>query len=178
MEQILIPMVRALGEEGRLYRGVLYAGLMVTSQGPKVLEFNARFGDPEAQPVLTLLETDLVEIIDAVLENRLDKIQIKWREESSVCVVLASGGYPGSYEKGKVITGLDQLPAGVVVFHAGTAEKDGSIVTAGGRVLGVTATGRDISAALEAAYRAVNSIYFEGMHYRLDVGKKAMDRYR
>jgi len=178
MEQILIPMVRALREEGRLYRGVLYAGLMVTSQGPKVLEFNARFGDPEAQPVLTLLETDLVEIIDAVLENRLDRIQIKWREGASVCVVLASRGYPGSYEKGKVITGLDRLPEGVVVFHAGTAEKDGSIVTAGGRVLGVTATGRDIPAALETAYKAVDNIHFEGMHYRRDVGKKAMDRYR
>ena len=119
-----------------------------------------------------------MEIIDAVLENRLDRIQIKWREESSVCVVLASGGYPGSYEKGKAITGLDNLPEGGVVFHAGTAEMDGATVTAGGRVLGVTATGRDISAALETAYRAVKNICFDGMHYRRDVGKRALDRCR
>ncbi|MDD3132062.1 MAG: phosphoribosylamine--glycine ligase [Bacteroidales bacterium] len=177
MEQILMPMVRALRQEGRTYRGVLYAGLMVTRQGPKVLEFNARFGDPEAQPVLTLLETDLVEIIEAILENRLESIEIKWKEQASICVVLASGGYPGSYEKGKSITGLESVPEGVVVFHAGTAEKDGAIVTAGGRVLGVTATGRDLEAAIKSAYTAVQKIRFDGMHYRQDVGKKALDRF-
>ncbi len=118
MEEILIPIIRAMDAEGCTYRGVIYAGLMVTAQGPKVLEFNARFGDPEAQPVLMLLETDLVEIIEAVLENRLDKVEIKWKDQACVCVVLASGGYPGSYEKGKVIRGLDQVPGDVVVFHA------------------------------------------------------------
>lgn len=178
MERILNPMVRALGEEGRIYRGVLYAGLMVTSQGPQVLEFNARFGDPEAQPVLALLESDLVEIIDAILENRLDRIEIKWKEGASICVVLASGGYPGSYEKGKTITGLEELPPGVVVFHAGTAEKDGAVVTAGGRVLGVTAAGPDIAGAYKSAYGAVKNIHFDGVHYRHDIGKKALDRNR
>ncbi|BAF60721.1 phosphoribosylamine-glycine ligase [Pelotomaculum thermopropionicum SI] len=174
VEEILVPIVRALDAEGRTYRGVIYAGLMVTPKGPKVLEFNARFGDPEAQPVLTLLDTDLVEIMEAVLENRLDRVEIRWKKQASVCVVLASGGYPGSYEKGKVIRGLDQIPEGVVVFHAGTAQKDGETVTAGGRVLGVTALGPDIPAAIEAAYAAAGKISFEGMHYRRDIGKKAL----
>lgn len=176
MEEILIPMIRALSAEGRTYQGVIYAGLMVTDQGPKVLEFNARFGDPEAQPVLTLLETDLVDIIDAILENRLDRIEVKWKEQASICVVLASGGYPGPYEKGKVIGGLDNLPEGVVVFHSGTAEKDGEIVTAGGRVLGVTAVGPDIPSAIKSAYAAVEKIHFDGMHYRRDIGRKALDK--
>lgn len=176
MEEILIPIIRAMDAEGRTYRGVIYAGLMVTAQGPKVLEFNARFGDPEAQPVLMLLETDLVEIIEAVLENRLDKVEIKWKDQACVCVVLASGGYPGSYEKGKVIRGLDQVPGDVVVFHAGTAEKDGQIVTAGGRVLGVTAAGPDISRAINTAYAAVDKISFEGMRCRRDIGRRALER--
>ena len=176
MEEILIPIIRAMDAEGRTYRGVIYAGLMVTAQGPKVLEFNARFGDPEAQPVLMLLETDLVEIIDAVLENRLDKMEIKWKDQACVCVVLASGGYPGAYEKGKVIRGLDQVPGDVVVFHAGTAEKDGEIVTAGGRVLGVTAAGPDISQAISEVYAAVDKISFDGMRYRRDIGRRALER--
>lgn len=176
MEEILIPMIRALNDEGRTYRGVIYAGLMVTPQGPKVLEFNARFGDPEAQPVLTLLDTDLVEIIDAILEGRLDQIEIKWKPMSSICVVLASGGYPGHYEKGIAINGLDQETEGVVVFHAGTAAKGGNIVTAGGRVLGVTAVGKDISSAIQSAYSAVEKISFEGMHYRKDIGGRALER--
>jgi len=176
MEKILKPVIRALDAEGRTYRGVIYAGLMVTEKGPKVLEFNARFGDPEAQPVLTLLETDLVEIIDAVLKGRLNEIDIKWRNQASVCVVLASGGYPGRYEKGKVIYGLEDLPDDVVVFHAGTAEKDGKTITAGGRVLGVTAVGRDIRSAIKTAYDAVAKINFEGMHYRRDVGRRALER--
>lgn len=176
MEEILIPIIRAMDAEGCTYRGVIYAGLMVTAQGPKVLEFNARFGDPEAQPVLMLLETDLVEIIEAVLENRLDKVEIKWKDQACVCVVLASGGYPGSYEKGKVIRGLDQVPGDVVVFHAGTAEKDGQIVTAGGRVLGVTAAGPDISRAINTAYAAVDKISFEGMRCRRDIGRRALER--
>lgn len=176
MEEILIPMVRALDKEGRTYRGVIYAGLMVDESGPKVLEFNARFGDPEAQPVLMLLETDLVEIIEAILDRRLDQIDIKWKNGAAVCVVLASGGYPGSYEKGKAIQGLASPGAEVVVFHAGTAAKDGETVTAGGRVLGVTASGPDIPAAIERAYTAVEKIHFDGMHYRHDVGHKALAR--
>ncbi|MDD4170332.1 MAG: phosphoribosylamine--glycine ligase [Desulfotomaculaceae bacterium] len=176
MEEILMPMVHALKAEGRTYRGVIYAGLMVTGQAPKVLEFNVRFGDPEAQPVLSLLETDLVEIMEAVLEGRLDQIDIKWKNQASICVVLASKGYPGAYEKGKVIYGLDETPGDIMIFHAGTAEKDGQIVTSGGRVLGVTATGPDIPAAIRKAYAAVGQIGFDGMHYRRDIGRKALDR--
>lgn len=176
MEEILIPMVQAMNNEGRTYRGVLYAGLMVDEKGPKVLEFNARFGDPEAQPVLMLLETDLVDIIEAILENRLGQIEIKWQDQAAVCVVLASGGYPGSYEKGKVIKGLENQGGEVLVFHAGTAVQNGEIVTAGGRVLGVTAAGSDIPAAIERAYAAVEKIRFDGMHYRHDVGRKALER--
>lgn len=178
MDEIIIPMIRALDAEGRTYRGVIYAGLMITSQGPKVLEFNARFGDPETQPVLTLLETDLVDIVDAILENRLDSIEIKWKKQSSVCVVLASGGYPGPYEKGKVIKGLDLVPADVMVFHAGTAIKNGEVVTAGGRVLGVTAVGPDILSAIKSAYRAIEKISFDGMQYRKDIGYRAIERSR
>lgn len=176
MDEIIVPMIRALDAEGRTYRGVIYAGLMITGQGPKVLEFNARFGDPETQPVLSLLETDLVEIIDAILENRLNSIDIKWKNQSSVCVVLASGGYPGSYEKGKIIKGLDQVPRDTMVFHAGTAEKDGEVVTAGGRVLGVTAVGPDILSAIKSAYSAVEKISFDGMQYRKDIGYRAVGR--
>ncbi|MCL6559926.1 MAG: phosphoribosylamine--glycine ligase [Firmicutes bacterium] len=176
MDEILVPTIKGLNAEGRTYRGVIYAGLMVTEDGPKVLEFNARFGDPEAQPVLTLLETDLVEVIEAILEERLSGIEIKWKKQASVCVVLASGGYPGSYEKGKVISGLDELFPGVVVFHAGTAEKNGEIVTAGGRVLGVTATAPDIASAIKSAYSAAEKIHFEGMHFRKDIGRRALER--
>lgn len=177
MEEILIPMIQAMNKEGRTYRGVIYAGLMVDDSGPKVLEFNARFGDPEAQPVLMLLETDLVDIIEAILDRRLDEIEIKWKDEAAVCVVLASGGYPGSYEKGKVIRGLESPDGKVVVFHAGTAAQEEDIVTAGGRVLGVTASGQDIPSAIKRAYAAVDKIHFDGMHYRHDVGRKALERF-
>ena len=176
MDEIIVPMIRALDAEGRAYSGVIYAGLMITGTGPKVLEFNARFGDPETQPVLSLLETDLIEIIDAILEKRLDSIDIKWKKQSSVCVVLASGGYPGSYEKGKVIKGLDQVSPETMVFHAGTAKKDGEIVTAGGRVLGVTAVGPDILAAIKSAYETVEKISFDGMQYRKDIGRRAIEK--
>ncbi len=178
LEEILVPAVRAMREEGRPYRGVLYAGLMVTSEGPKVLEFNVRFGDPEAQPVLALLESDLVEIMEAVLEERLAGVEIRWRDGAAVCVVLASGGYPGSYEKGKVISGLDEVPPDVLVFHAGTAEAAGRVVTAGGRVLGVTAAAGDIASAVRAAYSVVEKINFEGMHYRRDIAGRALARLR
>jgi len=176
MEEILVPMIRALKAEERTYRGVIYAGLMVTGGKPKVLEFNVRFGDPEAQPVLSLLDTDLVEIMEAVMENRLDQVEIKWKPQTSICVVLASGGYPAAYEKGKIIHGLDEVPGDIMVFHAGTSEKDGRVVTSGGRVLGVTATGPDISAAISRAYEAVGKIKFDGMRYRRDIGRKALDR--
>lgn len=140
------------------------------------MEFNARFGDPEAQPVLSLLETDLIEIIEAILENRLNTIDILWKKQSSVCVVLASGGYPGSYTKGKVIKGLEQMPPEITVFHAGTAKKGQDTVTAGGRVLGVTAIGSDILIAIKSAYKAVEKISFDGMQYRQDIGRRAVQK--
>ncbi len=178
MEKVMLPAVRGMAAEGRTYKGVLYAGLMVTDKGPKVLEFNARFGDPEAQPVFTLLKSDLVEIMEAIISEKLHEIEIEWEKAASVCVVLASGGYPGSYQKGAPISGLDQANAreGVVVFHAGTADKDGKIVTGGGRVLGVTAKAPDIRSAITKAYEAVELITFKDMHYRRDIGQKALDR--
>jgi len=173
-EEILLPMVRAMAAEGRPYRGVLYAGLMVTPHGPRVLEFNARFGDPEAQPVLMLLESDLVAIMEAVLEGRLAETPVRWRPGAAVCVVLAAGGYPGAYRRGDPIDGLDAVPPGVEVFHAGTARQDGRVVTAGGRVLGVTAAAGDIPAAIALAYAGVERIHFPDMHFRRDIGRKAL----
>lgn len=174
--EILRPTVNAMAAEGRPYRGVLYAGLMITAQGPKVLEFNARFGDPETQPVLCLLETDLVDIIEAILEGRLNQQEIKWKDGAAICVVMAAGGYPGKYTKGDEITGLENVPREVVVFHAGTASKEGKVVTDGGRVLGVTATGKDIPDAIAKAYEGVNAINFRGAHYRRDIAQRAIDR--
>ncbi len=174
LEKILKPTVRALAAEGRPYRGVLYTGLMVTENGPMVLEFNARFGDPEAQPLLMLLKSDLVEIMVAVVEGGLDRVKVEWNPGAAVCVVLASGGYPGEYRKGFEIHGLDGVPPGVTVFHAGTGLKDGRVVTAGGRVLGVTAAAEDIPSAIGLAYSGVAAVSFEGMHYRRDIGLKAV----
>lgn len=171
---VLIPSVEGMANEGRTYEGVLYAGLMITKDGPKVLEYNARFGDPETQAVLIRLETDLVDIIEAIVDKRLAGMDIRWRPEAAVCVVMASGGYPGDYEKGKEIGGLDEAAQDAVVFHAGTAEKDDRIVTAGGRVLGVTALGRTIPEAIANVYKAVEKIHFEGVHYRKDIGQKAL----
>ncbi|SHK29141.1 phosphoribosylamine--glycine ligase [Desulforamulus aeronauticus] len=173
---ILYPTVKALAAEGRPYRGVLYAGLMVTPTGPKVLEFNARFGDPETQPVLSLLETDLVDIIEAILQGRLAEQSVQWKDGAAVCVVMAAAGYPGSYEKGQEITGFEKVPEGVVVFHAGTTSREGQVVTAGGRVLGVTTTGKDIQEAIKRVYQGVESIHFAGAHYRKDIGQKAVNR--
>lgn len=174
--EILEPTVKALAAEGKPYQGVLYAGLMVTPDGPKVLEYNARFGDPETQPVLSLLETDLVDIIEAILDRRLAEQTIVWKKGAAVCVVMAAGGYPGDYARGQVISGLADVPAGVEVFHAGTSFKDGQIVTSGGRVLGVTATGPDIPAAIKLAYTGVAAINFPDAHYRKDIGQKALAR--
>lgn len=176
LEKILLPTVKAMASEGRPYSGVLYAGLMVTAGGPKVLEYNARFGDPEAQPVLMLLETDLVEIMEAIIDKRLADIEIKWKKGAAICVVLASGGYPGSYRKGDVISGLEQETPGVMVFHAGTVLKDGNAVTSGGRVLGVTAWGDDLPSAINLAYAGVKHINYEGMTYRKDIGQKALKK--
>lgn len=176
MERVLIPTIHGMAEEKRFYQGVIYAGLMVTKDGPKVLEYNARFGDPETQAVLARLETDLVEIIEAILEDRLDGIDIKWSDQAAVCVVMASGGYPGSFAKGKVINGLEAAARDAVVFHAGTKEENGQIVTNGGRVLGVTALGGDIKEAIDRAYDAVAQITWEEVYYRKDIGHRALNR--
>ncbi len=178
METIMIPTIRGMEQEGRPFKGILYAGLMVTSSGPQVMEFNVRFGDPEAQPILFRLKTDLIEIIESIQDERLDQIQVEWRDGASICVVMASGGYPGSHKKGIPITGLESVPADndLFVFHAGTRKEDAKIVTSGGRVLGVTAHDADLAGALEKAYNAVNKINFEGKHIRTDIGKKGLNR--
>lgn len=174
-EKILVPTINGMKAEGRTYEGVIYAGLMITGEGPKVLEYNARFGDPETQAVLMRLDTDLVDIIEAIIDKRLSAIDIRWREEAAVCVVMASGGYPGNYDKGHVISGLAEAAAtGATVFHAGTAEKDGQIITSGGRVLGVTALGATIPDAIANVYEAVEKINWDGVHYRRDIGQKAL----
>ena len=173
---ILDPFMRGCMAEGIDYRGLLYPGVMLTRNGPKILEFNARFGDPETQVYLTRLENDLVELLDASVNGTLAGHELKWSPTASVCVVMASGGYPGSYPKGKVICGLEAANAlpDTKVFHAGTAQKDGQIVTNGGRVLGVTALGKDLKAAQAAAYAAVERIHFEGAHFRRDIAAKAL----
>jgi phosphoribosylamine--glycine ligase len=178
MDQIMIPVVKAMAAEGRPYRGVLYAGVMIKDGDPKVLEFNARFGDPEAQPLLMRMESDLLPILEAVIDKRLHEVDIRWRPEPAVCVVMASGGYPGPYDKGKVISGLRAASRfkDVVVFHAGTALVEGKVVTSGGRVLGVTSLGKDIPDAIARAYLAVEKIRWDGMHYRTDIGRKAIGR--
>jgi phosphoribosylamine--glycine ligase len=174
--KVLEPFMRGCVAEGIDYRGLLYPGVMLTKDGPKILEFNVRFGDPETQVYLTRLENDLVELLDASVNGTLHKIELKWKPQASVCVVMASGGYPGNYAKGKVITGLNAANAlpGLKVFHAGTASKDGQIVTNGGRVLGVTALGKDLKTAQAAAYAAVEKIHFEGAQFRRDIAAKAL----
>lgn len=174
LKDVLEATVQAMAQEGRPFQGVLYAGLMLTEKGPKVLEFNARFGDPETQVVLPRLKTDLIEIIEAIIAGNLSSINIEWFSEAAVCVVMAAGGYPGKYEKGKEIKGLDDVPKKILVFHAGTKFANESIVTDGGRVLGVTALGKDINEAIEEVYQGVKCIDFEGVHYRRDIGAKAL----
>jgi phosphoribosylamine--glycine ligase len=178
MEQVMIPTVEGMAAEGRPYKGILYAGIMVTADGPKVLEFNARFGDPEAQPILPRMEDDLVPVLEACIDGTLDQVSLTWKKEASVCVVMASGGYPGKYDNGVPIGNLDEAASeeGVIVFHAGTAAKDGGIVSAGGRVLGVTALGPTVREAIEKAYRAVEKVDFPGSHFRRDIGMKALQR--
>ena len=177
MEEILKPTIEGMKKEGRPYKGCLYAGLMITAKGPKVVEFNARFGDPETQVVLPLLKSDLVEVMLACVDGKLAETKIEWSDEAAVSVVMASGGYPGDYEKGKTIQGIkDAEAAGTLVFHAGTAEKDGGIVTAGGRVLNVVGVAKDIRTAVDKAYAGVEKISFEGVHYRKDIAHRALER--
>jgi phosphoribosylamine--glycine ligase len=172
MERIFRPTVEAMNKKGRPFKGCLYFGLMLTADGPKVIEYNCRFGDPEAQAVLPLLESDLLTIMQAVELKRLDTVDIRFRALTSCCVMLASGGYPASYKTGFPIAGLSQVPEAVSVFHSGTALKDGALVTSGGRVLGVTALADTLPQAIDKAYTAVEKIQFESMHYRRDIGKK------
>ncbi|MBE7026604.1 MAG: phosphoribosylamine--glycine ligase [Ruminococcaceae bacterium] len=174
MKEIFIPTMEAMNKEGRTFKGVLYFGLMLTPNGMKVIEYNCRFGDPETQVVLPRLKTDFAKILLAIVDKRLDEIEIEWYDNAAVCVVMASGGYPQKYEKGYEITGIDEAckEDNITVFHAGTALKDGKIVTSGGRVIGVTATGANLDAAIKDAYKAVKKISFKDAHYRTDIGIK------
>jgi phosphoribosylamine---glycine ligase len=174
IDEILVPMTAALREEKLDYRGVLYAGLMITTEGPKVIEFNARFGDPETQVVLPRLETDLVDIMLAVVEDRLQEQEIRWSDEAAVCVVMAAGGYPDRYQTGDAISRLPEPTAKKIVFHAGTKQTDGQIVSNGGRVLGVTAVAADLAQAREEVYQLVTQIELPGVHYRTDIGQKGL----
>jgi phosphoribosylamine--glycine ligase len=178
VEGIMIPVIRGMAAEGRPYRGVLYAGLMISDGEPYVLEFNARFGDPEAQPILIRMKSDIVPILMACIDGTLENMEIEWDRREAVCVVMSSPGYPGAYPKGYVIEGLEAAASmdDVVVFHAGTEMKGEKFLTSGGRVLGVTALGQGISEAIERGYRAVEKIRWEGVHYRRDIGKRALDR--
>ena len=178
--EILVPVVDGMNRHGSPYKGVLYAGLMMTAGGPRVLEFNVRMGDPETQPILMRLKSDLLEVCLAVCEGKLADITLKWDPRPAVCVVMASGGYPDAYEKGKKITGIDQAEQleDVIVFQAGTKDQNGDIVTSGGRVLGVTALGDDVTKAKERAYKAVDAIAFDGAYCRRDIADKAVERPR
>jgi phosphoribosylamine--glycine ligase len=170
---IATPVIEGMRAEGMEYRGILYCGLMMTARGPQVLEFNCRFGDPETQPILMRLESDLLEAIEASIEGRVSDGDFRWSQDAAACVVIASGGYPGTIEVGKKITGIEKADAmeGIKVFHAGTSTRDGAFYTAGGRVLGVTARAADLRTAVERAYQAVGQIQFDGMHHRKDIGR-------
>jgi phosphoribosylamine--glycine ligase len=178
IKKVMLPTIKGLKRDGIKYKGILYAGIMIQDGEPYVLEFNCRMGDPETQPILQRLDTDFFDICMAIARGKLSEMELKWKPETSVCVVVASGGYPGSYQKGIPIKGLDEaakLPD-TVVFHAGTTFNNGEVVTAGGRVLGVTALGKDIPEAKKRAYEAVGKISFEGMHFRNDISDKALKR--
>lgn len=185
MDEIIRPVISGMAKEGRPYKGVLYAGIMVTDEGPKVMEFNVRYGDPENQAIMPRLKEDLVDIMEAIIDGNLPQRDLEWDERACVCVVLASRGYPGKYEKGKEISGLEEAKKmdDVVIFHAGTKlqkteERTGqgkpTLITNGGRVLGVTALGKDIRSAIDRSYEAIEKIHFNGMHYRKDIGYRAL----
>lgn len=173
MQEIFQPTITAMKKEGRLFKGVIYFELMITDKGPKVLEYNARFGDPEAQVVLPLLKTDLVDIIEAVSNESLSKLNIEWEEKAAACIIMASGGYPVAHENNYEITGIEKAEArpDIIVYHAGTKQKDGIFFTNGGRVLGITAVAKDLDKALDKAYSAVGDIYFKDMFFRKDIGR-------
>ena len=176
MEKIFLPTIDAMNKEGRTFKGCLYFGLMITPKGPKVIEYNCRFGDPETQVVLPLLDADLCEIFEAIYNEKLAGVSISWKKEFCTCVVMASGGYPLSYPKGIEMNGMDEKGQvdGAFVYHAGTKYADGKFLTNGGRVIGVTATGETLSKALEKSYAAVEKITFDKAHYRRDIGKRAL----
>ncbi|MDO8747357.1 MAG: phosphoribosylamine--glycine ligase, partial [Thermodesulfovibrionales bacterium] len=176
MEKVMRPVIKGLQSEGIKYKGILYAGLMIKENKPYALEFNCRLGDPETQPVLTRLKTDLVDVALAIADEKLSGVNLEWRPEHSVCVVIASKGYPGAYEKGRAIEGLNDVKKmdDVFVFHSGTSFNDNKVITSGGRVLGVTALGSDIRDAKSKAYNAIEKIYFKGMHYRRDIADRAV----
>jgi phosphoribosylamine--glycine ligase len=178
LQHVARPVVAGMKAEGAEYKGILYCGLMMTARGPMVLEFNCRFGDPETQPILMRLESDLVEALEASIEGRVSEGDFRWSQDASVCVVVSSGGYPGSFEVGKKILGLEDAgkAEGVKVFHAGTTRHDGGFFTAGGRVLGVTARAADLKTAVDRAYAAASKIGFEGAHYRKDIAAKALKK--
>lgn len=169
-KEVLDKTLKGFKDDNLNYKGILFIGLMITDDGPKVLEYNVRFGDPETQSVLLRLETDLIEIIEAILENRLNEIEIKYNEKNAVCVMLTSGGYPESYEKGKIITGLDKVDEDIVIFHSGTKIINNKLVTNGGRVIGISAKGNSLEEASKKVYENIEKIKFEGMHYRTDIG--------
>jgi phosphoribosylamine--glycine ligase len=178
MQEIVVPTVAGLASEGRRFQGVLFAGLMMTEAGPKVLEFNARFGDPETQVIMARMRSDLVPILQQVATGTLGEMRIEWVKEPAVCVVMASKGYPDTPETGKIVTGLDSLKewSDVVVYHAATKREDAHVKTVGGRVLGVTALGANLESAIARAYEAIGRIHFEGMTYRRDIGSRALAR--
>ncbi|HEY7616763.1 MAG TPA: phosphoribosylamine--glycine ligase, partial [Terriglobales bacterium] len=178
VQHIARPVIEGMKEEGAEYKGILYCGLMMTAKGPMVLEFNCRFGDPETQPIVMRMQSDLAEALEASTEGRVSEGDFRWSSDASVCVVMASGGYPGTFEAGKKIIGLDAAGSmeGVEVFHAGTAKHNGGYFTAGGRVLGVTSRAADLDTAVERAYEAVSKIGFEGAHYRKDIGARLLQK--
>ena len=176
LRDILTPLLAGLKRRAIRYCGVIYVGLMITQDGPKVLEFNARFGDPECQPIMMRLKSDLVPLLEATIDRKLDRVQAEWDDDPAVCVVLCARGYPGSYDKGNEIRGLERLQgwSNGFVFHAGTSRDNGRWFTTGGRVLGVTARGEDIAAAVQEVYRAVGGISWDGMHFRKDIAYRAL----
>jgi len=179
LREVLIPLLAGLKKKHIRYRGVIYVGVMIGKDGPKVLEFNARFGDPECQPIMMRLKSDLIPLLEATIDGTLDQVKPEWYDDPAVCVVLTANGYPGSYDKGKEIHGLDQLMnwSDGFVFHAGTAKEQDRWLTTGGRVLGVTARGKNIASAVETVYRAVGKIFWDGMHYRKDIAQRALKNF-